>query len=53
MKKLLKSIVCGIYKQYTKLLFTGENSKSYNWKKKKKNSETQTCAWEARLHPKS
>ena len=48
MKKLLKSIVCGIHKQ-----FTEEKSKSYHRKKKKKNSETQTCAWEARLHPKS
>ena len=36
MKKLLKSIICGIHKQYTKLLFMEEKSKSYHRKKKKK-----------------
>ena len=47
MKKLLKSLICGTYEQCTRTLFIEEKSKSYGWKKKKKNSETQTCIWEA------
>ena len=36
MKKWLKNEVCGIRKQYTGALFTGEYSKVAAWKKKKK-----------------
>ena len=46
MKKWLKNEVCGIRKQYTGALFTGEYSKVAAWKKKKKkncsNRKTQT-----------
>ena len=37
MKKLLKSVVCGTYEQFTRALLTKEKSKSYGWGKKKKN----------------
>ena len=38
MKKWLKSIVCGTHEQYMRALFTGEKSKSYSKKKKKKDN---------------
>ena len=47
MKKLLKSVVYGTHEQCMKTLFTGEKSKSYELGKKKNNSETRTCIWEA------